>query len=147
MRKFFLLIITILLGTSMTSCMKSRGGQGGEVTGIRGRAWNEPQPYGMVLVKRGSIDMGTNDPVSQWGDQQEVKGVSVDAFWMDEKEVSNALYRQFVQYVRDSIIRERLADPNYGDNEDFKITVDKHGEEVTPHLNWNKAIPWLCSQH
>ena len=143
MRNFFLSIITILIAaTTLTSCMKSRGGQGGEVTGIRGRAWNEPQPYGMVLVKRGSIDMGTNDPVSQWGDQQEVKGVSVDAFWMDEKEVSNALYRQFVQYVRDSIIRERLADPNYGDNEDFKITQDKHGEDVTPHLNWAKAIPW-----
>lgn len=143
MRNLFLSIITILIAaTTLTSCMKSRGGQGGEVTGVRGRAWNEPQPYGMVLVKRGSIDMGTNDPVSQWGDQQEVKGVSVDAFWMDEKEVSNALYRQFVQYVRDSIIRERLADPNYGDNEDFKITQDKHGEDVTPHLNWAKAIPW-----
>ena len=142
MKKFLLSIITLLMMASLTGCMKSRGGQGGEVTGIRGRSWNEPQPYGMVLIKRGSIDMGSNDPVSQWGDQQEVKGVSVDAFWMDEKEVSNALYRQFVQYVRDSIIRERLADPAYGDNEDFKITEDKHGNEVTPHLNWSKPIPW-----
>ena len=143
MKKLFLSIITTLVvATMLTSCMKSRGGMGGEVTGVRGRSWNEPQPYGMVLVKRGSIDMGAQDPVSQWGDQQEVKGVSVDAFWMDEKEVSNAMYRQFVQYVRDSIIRERLADPAYGDNEDFKIEVDRHGEPITPHLNWAKNIPW-----
>ena len=135
MRNFFLSIITILIAaTTLTSCMKSRGGQGGEVTGVRGRAWNEPQPYGMVLVKRGSIDMGTNDPVSQWGDQQEVKGVSVDAFWMDEKEVSNALYRQFVQYVRDSIIRERLADPNYGGDEAFKIEEDEDVQNVFTNI-------------
>lgn len=126
-----------------TSCSKSlSGGGGGEVTGVRGRAWNEPQPYGMVLVKRGSIQVGAQEQDSLWGDLPEAKGISVDAFWMDEKEVSNALYRQFVYYVRDSIIRERLADPAYGGNEDFKIEEDKYGEPVTPHLNWTKPIPW-----
>ena len=143
MKKLLLSIIVMATAcTMMTSCMKSMGGQGGEVTGVRGRAWNEPQPYGMVLVKRGTIEMGAQEQDSLWGDLLEAKGVSVDAFWMDEKEVSNAMYRQFVQYVRDSIIRERLADPSYGGNEDFKIEEDKYGEPVTPHLNWAKAIPW-----
>lgn len=137
--------IAIVLGLAamtLTGCMKSVNGKGGEVTGVRGRSWNEPQPYGMVLVKRGSIEMGPQQQDSLWNDQQEKHGVSVDAFWMDEREVSNAMYRQFVQYVRDSIIRERLADPSYGGDEDFKITEDKYGEPVTPHLNWDKAIPW-----
>lgn len=129
---------------ALSSCSKSLGGagNGGEVTGVRGRAWNEPQPYGMVLVKRGSIEMGAQQADSLWGDLPDAKGISVDAFWMDEKEVSNALYRQFVYYVRDSIIRERLADPAYGGNEDYKIEEDKYGEPVTPHLNWAKPIPW-----
>lgn len=86
--------------------------------------------------------MGSAEIDSLWGNQQEAKGISVDAFWMDEKEVSNAKYRQFVHWVRDSIIRERLADPAYGGNEVYKIEEDRYGEPVTPHLNWNKPIPW-----
>ena len=143
MKRIFLAIIVAVIGcTMLTSCMKSMGGQGGEVTGVRGRSWNEPQPYGMVLVKRGSMEVGAQSQDSLWGDLLDAKGISVDAFWMDEKEVSNAMYRQFVHYVRDSIIRERLADPAYGGNEDFKIEEDKYGEPVTPHLNWSKPIPW-----
>ena len=126
----------------MVSCSKSLTGGGGEVTGVRGRAIDEPAPYGMVLVKRGSVEMGAQQQDSLWGDLPEAKGVSVDAFWMDEREVSNAMYRQFVYYVRDSIIRERLADPAYGGNDDYKITTDKYGEEITPRLNWSKPIPW-----
>jgi len=43
--------------------------------------------------------------------------------------------------VRDSIIRERLADPAFGGNDLFKITEDRYGEPVTPHLDWNRPIP------
>lgn len=47
------------------------------------------------------------------------------------------MYRQFVYWVRDSIIRERLAEVD----ETYKIETDKNGDPVTPHLNWNKAMP------
>ena len=60
---------------------------------------------------------------------------------MDETEVTNSKYRQFVYYVRDSILRERLADPNYGGDETYKIEEDKNGEPITPHLNWKKPLP------
>ena len=60
---------------------------------------------------------------------------------MDQTEVTNSKYRQFVYYVRDSIIRERLADPNYGGDETYKIEEDKQGNPVKPHLNWKKALP------
>ena len=57
-----------------SSCSKSlSGGGGGEVTGVRGRAWNEPQPYGMILVKRGSMEMGSQQQDSLWGDLPEAK--------------------------------------------------------------------------
>ena len=61
---------------------------------------------------------------------------------MDDTEITNSEYKQFVYWVRDSIIRERLADPAYGGNETFKIEEDRMGNPVTPHLNWAKAIPW-----
>ena len=141
MKNICFILIALL---TLSSCAGPVGGgsAGGELTGVRGRAWSEPSPYGMVLVKRGNIEMGSNQNDSLWGNLQPAKGVSVDAFWMDEKEVSNAKYRQFVFWVRDSIIRERLADPAYGGNEAFKIEEDRYGEPVKPHLNWDKPIPW-----
>ena len=86
--------------------------------------------------------MGPAEKDSIWGTQQEPRAVSIDAFWMDDTEITNSEYKQFVYWVRDSIIRERLADPAYGGNETFKIEEDRDGNPVTPHLNWAKAIPW-----
>ena len=43
--------------------------------------------------------------------------------------------------MRDSILRTRLADPNYGGDETYMITEDKNGDPVTPHLNWKKSLP------
>jgi formylglycine-generating enzyme required for sulfatase activity len=128
----------------MTSCFGSKNAEaaGGEVTGIGGASITEAAPYGMILVNRGSLKMGSDKTDSLWGKNVPTRDISVDAFWMDETEVTNAKYRQFVYWVRDSIIRERLADPAYGGDETFKIEEDKNGDPITPHLNWNKAIPW-----
>ena len=128
----------------LTSCMGNGRAMmnGGEVTGARGTAFNEPVPYGMVEVKRGFLKTGIEENDSLWGASTPCKEISVDGFWMDQSEVTNAMYRQFVEWVRDSIIRERLADPQYGGDETYKIEVDRYGEPVTPHLNWTKPIPW-----
>jgi len=136
---FFAIIASLVL---FASCGKSVGsGIGGEVIGEKGSSWAEPTPYGMVLVSRGSIEMGPAENDSLWDIKANPKGVSVDNFWMDETEVTNSKYRQFVYWVRDSIIRERLADPAYGGDETFKITEDRYGDPVKPHLDWKKAIP------
>ena len=145
MKGQYLAITVIAAGTLMvSSCGALRGSKsgGGEVTGIGAATYTEPTPYGMVLVDCGSMREGPDKRDSVWGLDSTAHGVSVDAFWMDETEVSNAKYKQFVFWVRDSIIRERLADPAYGGNEEFKIEEDKDGNPITPRLNWNKAIPW-----
>ncbi len=120
---------------------KSSTSDGGELTGASGRAFSEPAPYGMVLIKRGHLEMGITAPDSLWGKQTPTRSISVEGFWMDDTEITNSEYRQFVNYVRDSIIRERLADPNYGGDETYKIEEDKNGDPVTPHLNWKKSLP------
>ncbi len=138
-----LLFATIALLMVVTSCGKSGGASngGGELTGVGGSSWAEANPYGMVLVSRGSIKMGTADSDSLWGITANAKGVSVDAFWMDDTEITNSEYRQFVYWVRDSILRERLADPAYGGDETYKITEDRYGDPIKPYLNWKKALP------
>lgn len=138
---FFLIISTSIL---LTSCGSPGGGGsvGGELIGVKSSSWAEAAPHGMVLVSQGHITMGHTDSDSLWGSFPDAKGISVDAFWMDDTEITNSEYRQFVFWVRDSIIRERLADPAYGGDETFKITEDKYGDPIKPYLNWKKAIPW-----
>ena len=145
MMKKIVFLPMFLLALAVASCLSPQSygnANGGEVTGVGSAAVNEPVPYGMVLVERGSIRVGEEEADSLWGAGAPAKDISVDAFWMDETEVSNAKYRQFVYWVRDSIIRERLADPAYGGDESFKISEDQYGEPITPYLNWKKPIPW-----
>src|SRR5574344_1708318 len=135
--------LLLLFAMLAASCLGSKisSSQGGEVTGHSGRTFAEPTPYGMTLVKRGHVKMGIEQQDSLWGRRTPVRDISVESFWMDEREVTNSMYRQFVSYVRDSIIRERLADPNYGGDETYKIEEDRYGNPVTPHLNWKKPLP------
>jgi len=134
---FYLFTFLLLL---MTSCFGSKmmSASGGEVTGTGGRAFTEPTPYGMVLVKRGHLKMGIEKQDSLWGKKTPLRDISVEGFWMDEMEVTNSKYRQFVNYVRDSILRERLSEYD----ETYKtVKTDKDGEEIGSQLNWKKSLP------
>ena len=148
LKRFLNTVLTLgsIVGTSalLTSCFGARSSSsaGGEVTGVGGSYWSEPTPYGMVLIDRGSIAMGPGKDDSIQGIKADPRGVSVDAFWMDETEITNSKYKQFVFWVRDSIIRERLYDPAYGGNEAFKVEEDREGNPIEPYLNWSKPIPW-----
>ena len=136
---FFSGLATLTLMAS--ACSGPTRSIGGEVTPARLASWNEPAPHGMVHIPRGHIMMGESRPDSLWGDPAQSRGVSVEAFWMDRTEVTNAQYRQFVYYVRDSILRERLADPAYGGDENYKITEDKYGDPIPAQLDWSRPLP------
>ena len=88
----------------LMSCFGSKlaSSERGEVTGTGGRSFTEPTPYGMTLIKRGHLKMGLETTDSLWGRKTPIRDISVDGFWMDETEVTNSKYRQFVYYVRDS---------------------------------------------
>jgi Uncharacterized conserved protein len=140
MKKIVLISAAIVL---LTSCGRNALNTGGELVGVKSASFSEPAPYGMVLVKRGSFEMGPSDSDSIWGFQADTKGVSFDPFWMDDTEITNAEYRAFIHYVKDSLIRTRLADPEYGGNELFMITEDRLGDPLEkPYINWSRPIPW-----
>ena len=141
-----LLLVGAAIGCMvLASCLgssSSANAVGGEVTGAKGSSFSEPTPFGMVPVHKGSLKIGLEKNDTLWGTEFPLRDISVDGFWMDQHEVSNAKYRQFVNWVRDSIIRERLADPAFGGDETYKIEEDKEGNPITPHLDWSKSIPW-----
>jgi gliding motility-associated lipoprotein GldK len=129
------LILFLTLLAFMVSCGKYKGG---ELVGVQGRGdWYEPQPFGMVFVPMGSFTMGPSDESTSWAMTTKSKRVSVDAFWMDETEITNNEYRQFVKYVKDSILRWKLGEQI----EDFRITEDQFGNPLEqPRINWEAEI-------
>lgn len=132
------LIFLAAIAIVCVSCGKSMQGTGGELVGESALSWSEPSPHGMVLIKQGSFEMGPSEKDSLWGVYQNPKGVSIDDFWMDETEITNAEYRQFLYWVRDSIVREHL----YEQDELYKIEEDKEGNPIEPPiLDWKRPIP------
>ncbi len=103
MKKFISLIAVLAV---LAGC--SRGDRG-QLVGAQGKKWNPEKPYGMTLIPGGAFIMGKSD--ADIADQKNAppKTVTVRTFYMDETEITNAEYRQFTNWVRDSIVRMKLA--------------------------------------
>jgi gliding motility-associated lipoprotein GldK len=63
----------------------------------------------MTLIPSGSFLMGMSDDDMVQLQNAPISTVSVKAFYMDETEITNGEYRQFVNWVRDSVVRDALA--------------------------------------
>ncbi len=127
----------------------------GELTGVSkksifNRGFRENNPYGMVFIKRGSFMMGANDQSAFASISDKSINVTVDAFWMDETEITNDEYKQFVHWVRDSIAMRSLLVSQalgyeklttYKDKINPLATLSPQELEKVP-LNWRAKIPW-----
>ena len=100
---FYLFFIALFI----SSC--SNKNDRGELVGVKGTKFFPDKPSGMVLVPSGSFLMGMADDDIAGLQNAPVSTVSVKAFYMDETEITNGEYRQFVNWVRDSVVREDLA--------------------------------------
>jgi formylglycine-generating enzyme required for sulfatase activity len=98
----------------------------------------EPIPFGMTFIKQGSLNIGPSEEQTD-NSGTSVKTVSVPSFWMDDTEITNNEYRQFVYWVRDSIARQLLSESF----PEFLVSEGKHGAVLdVPHLNWMEPIGW-----
>lgn len=94
-------IVALLYGCS--------NGSRGELVGVKGKRWHPEKPYGMTLVSGGAFIMGKSDDDLAAVEDAPTKTVTVRSFYMDETEITNSEYRQFVEWVRDSTVRTKLA--------------------------------------
>ncbi|MGB0185853.1 MAG: gliding motility lipoprotein GldK [Flavobacteriaceae bacterium] len=101
-------IIYLTLAFAMVSGCGSK--DKGELVGVKGKRWHPEKPYGMSLIPGGAFVMGKADDDIVDLQDAPTKTVTVRSFYMDETEITNSEYRQFVHWVRDSILRERLAE-------------------------------------
>lgn len=124
-RKYLLLALIALLA----ACS---GGYNGQLLGVLDRPeWNSIIPYGMVYIPSGTLHIGQNDEDMNNSLFQPSKSISIQGFYMDETEITNNEWRQFVYWVRDSIAHKTLA----GDH------LINEGEP-NEHINWNERIDW-----
>jgi formylglycine-generating enzyme len=135
MKRIFIFIFGIAL---LSSCGNSNKGH---LVGVQGREpWYQADPYGMVFIPMGSFNMGPSDQDLPYAQTAQSKTVSLQAFYMDDTEITNNEYRQFVHWVRDSIARRLLGDE---DAATWLIEQDEFGEDYeTPLLNWNAKLRW-----
>jgi len=72
-------------------------GQDGELTGVVDReGWKQTTPYGMTLVPSGTFHMGQADEDITSSKINMNKQVTIGGFYMDETEITNNEYRQFM---------------------------------------------------
>jgi sulfatase modifying factor 1 len=82
----------------------------GELVGVKSKKkWFSEKPYGMALIPGGSFTMGKQDEDIIGTLNTPTKTVTVRPYYMDETEITNNEYKEFVFWVRDSITRTALA--------------------------------------
>ena len=94
-----------------------------------------------VYIQQGSFNMGPGDQDVPYAHVTQHKTVSVAAFYIDETEITNNEYRQFVNWVRDSIARTILGENGVPGYE--LIEEDEYGNFIDPpRLDWSRQIRW-----
>jgi formylglycine-generating enzyme required for sulfatase activity len=69
-----------------------------------------PAPQGMVWIPGGTFEMGNPDPQPNQMDEVPVHTVTLDGFWMDETEVTNRQFKQFVDETGYVTVAEKQVD-------------------------------------
>lgn len=100
--------------------------------GVQGREdWYQEDPYGMLNIPMGSFQMGASDQDVPYAMTNPSRTVSVQSFYMDETEITNNEYRQFVFWVRDSLAHYLIG-------EDHILEEGEYGERI----DWDARIYW-----
>ena len=129
MRKFFNPLLAFsLLALALTSCGRS---ESGELTGVLDRPdWKGISPYGMVYVPSGTAHVGNSDQDITGTYIQRPQRITINGFYMDDTEISNNEYRQFIKWVRDSIAHDMLGDFDENGNIDWELEIDYSDEAL-----------------
>ncbi|MCS6819853.1 MAG: SUMF1/EgtB/PvdO family nonheme iron enzyme [Chitinophagales bacterium] len=106
------------------------GGYNGQLIGELNRPrWNPITPYGMVFIPSGVLHIGPGDQDVNSAYNAKAKQISVVGFYMDDTEITNNEYRQFVNWVRDSAAHTFL-----------EHTIER--EDGKTQLDWKQKIEW-----
>ena len=128
--KTFVLILTSIAVISIAVCVRGAVPEGEDTV-----------PEGMVLIFGGEFEMGSNNTPSE----QPVHTVDLDAFYMDQYEVTNAQYKAFVlanpEWQKKHIDR-RFHEGIYLENWDGNNYPDGKGDHPVTWVSWHAAMAY-----
>jgi formylglycine-generating enzyme required for sulfatase activity len=133
MKRIVTLIAVVIF---VASC----GNKGGGIGGGGSRKGFEAPPENMILIPRGSFEMGSNDEDFVWAMNAPLKRRTTDQFFMDLTETTNLAYRAFVQWTADSIARRMLAKSGVDGFAKEEEAEDEEAEADEVPLNYRTAI-------
>jgi formylglycine-generating enzyme len=134
MKKLLLFSMLLVAVAALFPACKSK--ESGQLTGIADRPkWKGINPYGMVYVPSGTLHIGPSDQDVSNTYSQRPKAISIQGFYMDDTEITNNEYRQFVYWVKDSLAHAFLdhftEDEVTGEKRiDWEQNIDKEDEAL-----------------
>ncbi|MEO7120985.1 MAG: SUMF1/EgtB/PvdO family nonheme iron enzyme, partial [Ginsengibacter sp.] len=136
MKTKFFISIAVLAIFILSGCGKAGKSKGlpndGQLHGVAPLShYTLPKPPGMVYIPPGTFHMGPSDEDINYAFTARNKQVSISGFWMDATEITNNEYRQFTNWVRDSISGTLMG-------------YVKQGTDGNQYLDWKKiaTIKW-----
>jgi sulfatase modifying factor 1 len=128
MKKTSLKVSALALLAFAASC--GQAGSNGQLIGDQSRSnYKAPAPLGMVYVPSGTFKLGASDEDIRGRNDATIHTVQMVGFYMDATEISNQEYRQFTNWIKDSIANTILG--NFKDNADGTQRLD-----MSKHINW-----------
>lgn len=105
-----------------------------------GQGSERPLRDGMIKIVGKPFMMGPNDESVLSTQKDENRMITVNDFFMDATEVTNGQYREFVNWVRDSIAMDHLIGDDYEGSVYAKSIVgaEERGLDRPYKLNWDK---------
>jgi formylglycine-generating enzyme required for sulfatase activity len=93
-------LVVLLMSGLFIACGGGATGARGELTGVKNRPkWDNPLPYGMVTIPAGTFHMGNNEQDVNYSQNARIRQITISSFHIDDTEISNNEYRQFVDEV------------------------------------------------
>lgn len=137
-RLIYIIFLSVGFLILQQSCKGPRNS--GELVGVQlNKLKANKTPYGMVLIPGGTFIMGQSDEDITYAQTAQNRQVTVAPFYMDDTEISNSEYRQFVYWVRDSIlIHNFLGDQSY-------FLPNNNPNSGQQYIDWDKVYkdsPW-----
>ncbi|MBK9211540.1 MAG: SUMF1/EgtB/PvdO family nonheme iron enzyme [Saprospiraceae bacterium] len=131
MKKLFVFLGIATLLATIVSCGGRTKKQAGQLIGVEDRPkWSGINPYGMLYIPSGTFESGIGDQDLRSTFLTRGKVVSIDGFYMDDTEISVNEYRQFINWVRDSMVRTAT-----------ELVVDNE-ETGEKQIDWESEIDW-----
>lgn len=128
-----LLVMLGCIAISLTGCgkfgkSKTKGlPNDGQVHGVAPAGkYTLPKPPGMVYIPPGTFHMGPSDEDVNYAFTARNRQISINGFWMDATEITNNEYRQFTNWVRDSIAAKLM-------------NMVKQNADGTESIDWEQA--------